>query len=229
MDNVYIVANKNQELNILRKFEKRGVFWLNGATPTEWLPSEKIFVKFDSGFPYVLVEENTITWKPLKYITDDTIIFDGRKEDKMNKKYLVTQEFMGELIKWRDNYVLDATLGSPLKFVDGNNINDFSYVVRSWWTDIDNPIENNNRLIAIIQWLNGEDVFEVESPHKFVVRSDKSYPSGNHRYVMVDEGVTDVYHHVEYATKFDTREEAQEWANSHQVVVEIDEEGNEVE
>mgnify|MGYP001129725391 CR=1 FL=1 len=29
------------------------------------------------------------------------------------------------------------------------------------------------------------------------------------------------------ATKFDTREEAQEWANCHQVVVEIDEGGNE--
>lgn len=29
--------------------------------------------------------------------------------------------------------------------------------------------------------------------------------------------------------EFDTREEAQEWANSHQVVVEIDAEGNKVE
>jgi hypothetical protein len=38
---------------------------------------------------------------------------------------------------------------------------------------------------------------------------------------------TDAYTFVN-ATKFDTQEEAQEWANSHQVVIEIDEEGNEV-
>ena len=51
---------------------------------------------------------------------------------------------------------------------------------------------------------------------------------GCYAYVAVENDMTtDAYTFVN-ATKFDTQEEAQEWANSHQVVIEIDEEGNEV-
>ena len=89
-------------------------------------------------------------------------------------------------------------------------------------------MERNRRLIAIISWLNGEDVFDVEEPHKFVVRSDKTDRNDNYRYVLVSEGIADGgYRTPKYATKFDTREEAQEWANSHQVVIEVGSEGNE--
>ena len=76
---------------------------------------------------------------------------------------------------------------------------------------------------------NGEDVFEVEVPHKFVVRSDKYSYIGEYTYVAIRNYMTTTTLILSSATKFDTREEAQEWANSHQVVVEIDEEGNEVE
>lgn len=73
-------------------------------------------------------------------------------------------------------------------------------------------------------------MFEVEEPHQFIVRSEKSDNYGDYIYVQVNNGIaaTNRYY-VSGATKFDTREEAQEWANSHQVVVEIDAEGNEVE
>ena len=114
-------------------------------------------------------------------------------------------------------------------FVNGNDIQDVPDVVYIWWRRIENSIERNNRLIAIIKWLNGEDVFEVEEPHKFVVRSNKSDEDGDYTYVLVERGMNATAYLSSYATKFDTREEAQEWANSHQVVVEIDEEGNEVE
>ena len=143
--------------------------------------------------------------------------------------YKVTQEFMNELIYWRDSYNLDYKTSWPYAFVDGSNVSEFPEVVEDWWVDSNEPIENNNRLIAIIQWLNGEDMFEVEEPHKFVVRSDKNYTDGTYAYVIVDNGISGKsYYDVSLATKFDTREEAQEWANSHQVVVEIDAEGNEV-
>lgn len=143
--------------------------------------------------------------------------------------YKVTQEFMNELVKWRDKNDLDAKTGSYYEFVVGENIQNIPYVIGIWWTDRDNPIENNNRLIAIIQWLNGEDVFKVEEPHKFVVRNDTPDYDGDYYYVQAFDGVTNRSFSLEGATKFDTREEAQEWANSHQVVVEIDAEGNEVE
>ena len=146
------------------------------------------------------------------------------------KKYKVTQEFMNKLIEWRDKNDLDAKTGSVYEFVVGDNIQNIPYVIGIWWTDQDNPIENNNRLIAIIKWLNGEEVFEVEETHKFVVRSEHTDRDGDYIYVGVNYEILATYScDLNCATKFYTREEAQEWANSHQVVVEIDEEGNEVE
>lgn len=214
-DKAYIVANKKQELDILKKFEQKNLFWDKGEKPTEWVPSETAFTTYNFNFPYVISS-----------VDDEEIVYDGRKEEKM---YKVTQEFMNELIKWRDEMNLDTKLGTDT-FVDGYDIQNMNDVVNNWWADNEDPIECNNRLIAIIQWLNGEDLFEVEKPHKFVVRSDKSYTDGNYAYVIVDSGVSGKsYYDVSLATKFDTREEAQEWANSHQVVVEIDAEGNEVE
>ena len=143
--------------------------------------------------------------------------------------YKVTQEFMKELIEWRDHWNLDAKTGMVYAFVDGHDIQNIRGVVDDWLTGDSDPVESNNRLIAIIKWLNGEDVFEVEAPHKFVVRSDKTDTEGDYTYIVIDQDITEIAYVLEAATKFDTREEAQEWANSHQVVVEIDAEGNEVE
>lgn len=142
--------------------------------------------------------------------------------------YKVTQDFMNELIEWRDNKGIDATsykLGSNL---DGRDLTALPYRVHEWRCNVVSPIDRNNRLISIIQWLNGEDVFEAEKPNKFVVRSDKYNYIGDYTYVAIRNHMTTTTRILFSATKFDTREEAQEWANSHQVVVEIDAEGNEV-
>lgn len=219
-DKAYIVANKKQELDVLKKLEKDGFNWPSGLNPTNFFPSNS------HPFPIVLFELDCITWGFLDSIKNEEIVFDGRKEEKM---YKVTQEFMNELIDWRDSYNLDAKTSWPYAFVDGSNVSEFPEVVENWWVDLDDPIDNNNRLIAIIQWLNGEDVFEVEEPHKFVVRSKYGDDTGDYTYVLSDDNVTKFTYILDEAKKFETREEAQEWANSHQVVVEIDEEGNEVE
>lgn len=142
------------------------------------------------------------------------------------RKYKVTKEFMDKLVAWRDIKDLDVT--RDYDYVGSHDIDSIPFVVKSWRFDDKNPIECNNRLIAIIQWVNGEDVFEVEEPHKFIVRNDTPDRYGDYYYVQSFDGVTNRVFALEGATKFDTREEAQEWANSHQVVVEIDAEGNEV-
>lgn len=231
-DKAYIVANKQQELDVLNKFEKKGFIWLEGEKPTEWVPSKNAFVPYNLNFPYVLAsgDDAKIIWFMVDEITDEEIVYDGRKEEKMYKKYLVTQEFMNELIEWRNDKNLDAKKEFIDTFIDGHNIQNITDIISDWWIEPANPIENNNRLITIIQWLNGEDVFEVEEPHKFVVRSDNKDDEGDYWYVVIYQDLITKFHHsVNVATKFDTREEAQEWANSHQVVVEIDAEGNEVE
>ena len=139
---------------------------------------------------------------------------------------MVTKEFMNELVEWRDKKCLDAPRGYG--FVYSNDLNVIPHVVKAWWLYGNTSIERNNRLIAIVSWLNGEDVFDVEAPHKFVVKNDKPDGCGDYYYVQIFNGVTNRSLSLEGATKFKTREKAQEWANSHQVVIEIDAEGNEV-
>lgn len=224
-DKAYIVANKEQELEVLKNFEEKGFPWNAGENAMSFIPSER-FNFNESNFPYMLMITNdNVWWSVIKESENQTIIYDGRKEEKM---YKVTQEFMNELIKWRDDKNLDAKKEFIDTFVDGHNIQNIPDVISDWWNEPANPIENNERLIAIIKWLNGEDVFEVEEPHKFVVRSEHVDRDGYYNYVKVFNRIA-LPMHSQYATKFDTREEAQEWANSHQVVVEIDAEGNEVE
>lgn len=226
MDKAYIVADKEQELDVLKKFEQKGLVWANGETPTDWITSETDLFNYFASFPYALLDGDVVSWRNMNELDGIEIVYDGRKEEKM---YKVTQEFMNELIKWRDTEFLDATTGSPFHFLSKDDLDNLNNDAKTWWYNTDNPIERNNRLIAIIQWLNGEDVFEVDEPHKFVVRNNTTDSEGYYYYVRKVYTTTDMVFSLEGATRFDTREEAQEWANSHQVVVEIDADGNEVE
>ena len=212
----YIVANKEQELEVLNEFKENKFVWIGGELPTEWVTSEEgLFVSF----PYMLIEkgDGKIYWAAMDQLEDETVVYDGRKEEK---KYKVTQEFMNELIKWRYAYRRTPLTAQDLACLP--------VIISSWCFENESPIEDSNRILAIIQWLSGEDVFEVEAPHKFVVRSDKKDNDGCYAYVAVENDMTTTAYTFVNATKFDTREEAQGWANSHQAVIEIDEDGNEV-
>lgn len=219
IDKAYIVANKEQELDVLKKLEKDGFNWPSGLNPTNFFPSNS------HPFPIVLFERGCITWDFLDSIKNETIVYDGRKDEKMSKKYLVTKGFMDALVAWRDERELNPDLTYRSSFVAGRDISDFPYVVDDWWIEDKNPIERNKRLIAIVSWLNGEKVFEVEKPHKFVVRSDKTDDYGDYSYVVVNGEANTASVYLSNATKFDTYEEAKEWANSHQVVVGVGSEG----
>ena len=141
-------------------------------------------------------------------------------------KYKVTKKFIDELVAWRDKNCLDVIRGYGFVFHD--DLEKMPSVVKAWWLYDNTSIERNRRLIAIIQWLNGEGVFDVGESHKFVVRNDKTDSDGDYWYITTKNAMAQYVYHLPYATKFDTREEAQEWANSHQVVIEVDAEGNEV-
>lgn len=220
-DEAYIVANKEQELDVLNKFERKGLTWLSGENPTEWVLSENSLFNFNASFQYALVENENkkIAWIAIGKLTDEEIVYDGRNEEN---KYKVTEEFMNELIKWRDEYT-KSVFG-----VNAVSLNNMPEIVRSWRFEYNSAIETNKRFGAIVNWINGEEVFKVEYQHKFLVRSKEIHSDGYYSYVKV---VDQMALHTDYnlAMKFDTREEAQEWTNSHQVVVEIDEEGNDVE
>ena len=135
-------------------------------------------------------------------------------------KMKISKEVYDELVEWRDNHELQTT------FISGSDLFHFPNKIVGWLKDTNTLFDNRNRLIAIIRWLNGEDVFEVEKPKKWVVRSKDRTEQGSHLYIyLVDSnGVKDFMTAwtKDIATKFNTKEEAQSWANSHQEVVEVE-------
>ena len=213
-DKAYIVANEQQEHEVLEKLEQDGFKWLGGAKPTEFRPSKGHV----SLFPYVIYVGYGITWNILTKITSKEIVFDGRKESKIK----ISKEVYDALVDWKHDTAPEKDF-----YITPFDFEEIPFVVKSWWlaNNVDS-IVNNNRLIAIIRWVNGEDVFEVEKPKKWVVRSKDRTEQGSYLYVMLDvsHGVkkTINFWDKDVATRFDTKEEAQSWANAHQEVVEVE-------
>lgn len=89
------------------------------------------------------------------------------------KKYSIRQSIMYDLKNWRDDRRIYAEYGAVLGWEDFQNEPER---VQNWRLNTGSAIEANNRLIAIINWLNGEDVFVVDMPSYIVrVKGDNGY------------------------------------------------------
>ena len=222
-DKAYIVTNERQEREVLEKLEREGAEWHRSAKkPTDFIPSH---VDHTTKLPYALLVENEqISWCDIEALYEfDDIVFDGRKEEQMSDKYVVSQEFMNKLKGWKHDLILEDAF-----FVNQEAINNMPKIIKNWWVDDYETIgESNKRLISIIRYMSGANDFEVEKPKKWVVRSKERNEQGNHLYTyLIDSnGVKDFMTGwtKDIATRFDTKEEAESWANSHQEVVEVEE------
>ena len=217
-DKAYIVVDEQQEWEVLEKLEKDGFMWTDHANkPTELVPS----IEVSKQFPYAIVIDRGISLKLSNYFEHYEIVFDGRKEEHMSEKYVVSQVFMNELKDWKKRGNTDVY------FVGSYDISMLPIDVIRWWDCPEiNNFEQNNRLIAIIRWVNGEDVFEVEKPKKWVIRSKGTDDGGHYGYgrlLLANNNTLFMGYSLAKATFFDTKEEAQSWANTHQEVVEVEE------
>ena len=218
-DKAYIVTNERQEREVLEKLEHGGFTWCGGDNLTENTPSKL----FHTQFPYtIFVGKNTVTFNRLSKLEDEEIVFDGRKEEKMSEKYVVSQVFMNELKEWKHDLILEDAF-----FVNQEAINNMPKIIKNWWVDDYETIgESNKRLISIIRYMSGANDFEVEKPKKWVVRSKDRTEQGSYLYIyLIDSnGVKDFMTGwtKDIATKFDTKEEAESWANSHQEVIQVE-------
>ena len=217
----YIVANEQQEREVLEQLEKEGFMWTDHANkPTELVPS----IEVSKQFPYAIVIDRNISLKLSNYFEHYEIVYDGRKEEHVSDKYVVSQKFMNKLNEWKDT--LDSNDDEYKPLVSWVNIKNIPETVYMWLGDDVPDKENNNRLIAIIRWVNGEDVFEVEKPKKWVVRSKETDDGGHYGYgklLLANNNTIFMGYSRAKATFFDTKEEAESWANSHQEVVEVEE------
>ena len=207
----YIVVNEQQEREVLKRLEQERLIWLYSLKkPIAYKPSNYPNIV---NFPYVLkVVGSNIVLGALDELRHYEIVYDGRKENKMK----IPENIYNMLVEWRDALELKTD------YVTGFKLHMLNDEVHEWAADVTTLSDNHNRYIAILQWLNGEDVFEVEKPKKWVVRSDSKDSEGDYWYVRLDgneHNKANVGYDIETATRFDTKEEAQSWANSHQEVI----------
>ena len=131
------------------------------------------------------------------------------------KKYSIRQSIMYDLKNWRDDRRIYAEYGAVLGWEDFQNEPER---VQNWRLNTGSAIEANDRLIAIIKWLNGEDLFAVDVP-SYIVRK-----KGVRKYVNVEvEGGFELVDDKRNATVFYRIEDAKEYENAIFEVVEVDE------
>lgn len=134
------------------------------------------------------------------------------------KKYKVTQEFMDDLDDWRDKWVNGEL---PVNSFTAETIKN---VVESWRFEHFSNDEIMKRLGALLNWINGEDIFEIGTPKYIVKRTRNPVISDVDEYVSLNSvGSTFIVNNEKNATRFITFEKASEWANKHFKVVELDE------
>lgn len=141
-------------------------------------------------------------------------------------KYKVNQKLMNKINNWRDGVDL-LVMDQDLMVGD-----ELPYNVYAWWMDSNvSDKESNNRLIALIRYINGEDVFEVEKPEKWIVRSKHQL---NRQFLGLidwrgDEPKLPMYAYEisltrieDDAFKFNSKEEAEQYSNPLMEVVEVE-------
>lgn len=134
-------------------------------------------------------------------------------------KMKISKEVYDALVRWRND-----TFSTWDSLVNLESLDELSELAKNWWTDEEiTDKKGNNRLIAIIRWVNSEDVFEVEKPKKWIVRSKLKDDDGDSWYVFVENDIVGDPENYWGATRFDTKEEAESWANAHQEVIEVNE------
>lgn len=134
------------------------------------------------------------------------------------KKYKVTQEFIDSLDGWRDRFVNGEFKVNAFTSETINN------VVERWRFEHFSNDEIMKRLGALLNWINGEDVFEIGTPKYIVKRTRNPVLSDVDEYISFNSsGSAFIVNNEKDATRFVTFEKASEWANKHFKVVEVDE------
>lgn len=135
------------------------------------------------------------------------------------KKYKVTPEFMDALNEWNKSH----KYADGAMLINNQTLNELTEDVTEWIFEIKGNIaEGNRRFGAIINFINGEDVFDIGTPSYIVRLKDdvKLYGKGYIR--IATNGCVNITYYMSDATKFDDFNKASEWANKHFEVVELD-------
>ena len=145
------------------------------------------------------------------------------------KKYEVSEELMNELLEWQ------KVIRPDLQYYDYWPARFSGYkLIYKWFSEANNIDEQHNRLISLINFAYGVDIFEVEKPKKWIVRS-KHLSNGYRYYVSLKNSdlgdaieignahFANLTNSVDFAFRFSTKEEAEQFANPLMEIVEYKE------
>ena len=78
-DKAYIVANEQQEHEVLEKLEREGCEWLRSSkNPTDFIPSHD---EHTIQLPYCLIlDYDQISWCDIELLYNFEIVYDGRRK-----------------------------------------------------------------------------------------------------------------------------------------------------
>ena len=203
MIKTYIIANKYQEQDVLRKLDKEGCVWADKDPLMSYTPSHD-----GTSFPYGLNVGNNRVSITLPSLAHD-IVFDGRTEPEPVKVSKEVMEDIKEYVGKHKNkyeFLYDFSFYSPK--------------VKEW-------IQENTaeRVKLLVDYIEGNRA--LITTEQYVIRSIDPDENGDHSYLRLGVQATSVpdievaQFKLEEATHFETREEATEFLIAGMEIVEV--------
>lgn len=207
MKKVYIVANEQQEREVLEKLEREGLVWIGaGEKPTEWKPVKEGAL---CSLPYALVVSSYVAWLSLSQLEDEEIVYDGRTELEPIKVSKETMEDIKQFVGHHKNefqFLYDFTF--------------YPVTVTKWLKE--KPAE---RVKLLVDYIEGN--ITLTTTEQYVLRSIDPDENGDYSYLRLGPQSTSVPDievaqiKLEEATHFETREEATEFLIAGMEIAEV--------
>ena len=203
MIKTYIIANKYQEQDVLRKLDKEGCVWADKDPLMSYTPSHD-----GTSFPYGLNVRNNRVSITLPSLAHD-IVFDGRTEPEPVK---VSKEIMEDIKEYVE--------GHKNQFDFLYDFSMYPMPVSKWL--VEKPAE---RVKLLIDCIEGNRA--LITTEQYVIRSIDPDENGDYSYLRLGVQATSVPDievaqiKLQEATHFETREEARKFMITGMGIVEV--------
>ena len=203
MIKTYIIANKYQEQDVLRKLDKEGCVWADKDPLMSYMVSHD-----GTSFPYGLNVGNNRVSITLPSLAHD-IVFDGRTEPEPIK---VSKEVMEDIKEYVGKH--------KNKFAFLYDFSFYSPKVKEWLQE-----DTAKRVKLLVDYI--EDNRNLITTEQYVIRSIDPDENGDYSYLRLGVQSTSVPDieiaqiKLEEATHFETREEATEFLITGMEIVEV--------
>ena len=203
MIKTYIIANKYQEQDVLRKLDKEGCVWADKDPLMSYMVSHD-----GTSFPYGLNVKNNKVSITTPFLTHN-VVFDGRTEPEPVK---VSKEVMEDIKEYVGKH--------KNKFAFLYDFSFYSPKVKEWLQE-----DTAKRVKLLVDYI--EDNRNLITTEQYVIRSIDPDENGDYSYLRLGVQSTSVPDieiaqiKLEEATHFETREEATEFLITGMEIVEV--------